>query len=59
MKTPYNLKNPYRCIECGEVFSEEEADKKKEDEDFKYGEYFYACPYCGSIELIDLEEEEE
>ena len=53
------MKTSYRCIECGEVFSEEEADKKKEDDDFKYGEYFYACPYCGSIDLDNEEEEEE
>lgn len=47
----------YICTECGESFTKEQADSRKEDDDFKYGEFFLCCPFCQSLEIEEVEEE--
>ena len=55
--TRYN----YKCAECGQPF-----DKPEEREDYR-GEFWgipayetiCVCPYCGSDEILDYEEDED
>jgi len=59
----------YKCLECGERFTENDAGTKSELIDHfpgygNYYEHYYVCPECGSPDLeevdsIDEEGEEE
>lgn len=58
----------YKCLDCGEVFEEEEAGTIRESRGEFWGEPCYesmmCCPYCHSMYLeetyeYDEEEEEE
>ena len=48
----------YECLECGCEFDLSQAQYRKEDDDFKYGETFMCCPNCESFDFEEIEEEE-
>lgn len=58
-----------RCSDCGEKFTEDDADKRRETIDSYAGDscygYFFICPICGSEDVSEVawyeddEEEEE
>lgn len=49
----------FKCDECGHVFEEHESDTYKElHSEVGCYEEFMCCPSCGSIDLIEVDEEE-
>lgn len=52
----------FECMNCGEVFTEEElADVTERHDEVHphYIEHFYVCPYCLSGSYIDLKENDD
>jgi len=48
----------YQCLNCGCVFTREQATFKKEDDELKYSEDEMCCPNCESFDFEEIEEEE-
>jgi len=51
------------CYDCGERFEEDEVEKRPENVGEFWGSPAYmnidVCPYCGSEEVFEVEEEDE
>lgn len=52
----------YRCDDCGEIFEEQDAGRRSEQENdgltgdpYRYSIY-YSCPFCGSDDIDEYEE---
>lgn len=52
-----------KCENCGYCFPEEEVDSYEEHIGDPFGfpayEGVYVCPHCKSLDLVDVDEEEE